>query len=111
MKPAAADARFMARALELAARGLGRTFPNPPVGAVFVRGGRVVGEGTGASWPQVQSLLAHAAGDEDEHRRSPRRGAAATEARIDRELLVHGILPGDPRLYRDSDELTPDRSR
>ena len=37
----AAD-RFMARALELAARGLGRTFPNPPVGAVFVRGGRVV---------------------------------------------------------------------
>jgi len=33
--------RFMARALELAARGLGRTFPNPPVGAVLVRGGRV----------------------------------------------------------------------
>jgi len=39
------DARFMARALELAARGVGRTFPNPPVGAVFVRGGRIVGEG------------------------------------------------------------------
>jgi diaminohydroxyphosphoribosylaminopyrimidine deaminase / 5-amino-6-(5-phosphoribosylamino)uracil reductase len=39
------DARFMARALELAARGVGRTFPNPPVGAVFVRGGRVLGEG------------------------------------------------------------------
>jgi len=35
----------MARALALAARGLGRTFPNPPVGAVFVRGGRIVGEG------------------------------------------------------------------
>jgi len=35
----------MARALALAARGLGRTFPNPAVGAVFVRGGRVVGEG------------------------------------------------------------------
>lgn len=35
----------MARALALAARGLGRTWPNPPVGAVFVRGGRVVGEG------------------------------------------------------------------
>ena len=31
------DERWMARALELAARGLGRTFPNPPVGAVFVR--------------------------------------------------------------------------
>jgi diaminohydroxyphosphoribosylaminopyrimidine deaminase/5-amino-6-(5-phosphoribosylamino)uracil reductase len=35
----------MARALELAARGLGRTAPNPPVGAVFVRGPRIVGEG------------------------------------------------------------------
>jgi diaminohydroxyphosphoribosylaminopyrimidine deaminase/5-amino-6-(5-phosphoribosylamino)uracil reductase len=35
----------MDRALALAARGLGRTFPNPPVGAVFVRNGRVVGEG------------------------------------------------------------------
>src|SRR5207237_10863867 len=42
---AAADARDMARALERAARGLGRTFPNPPVGAVLVRGNRVVGEG------------------------------------------------------------------
>lgn len=35
----------MARALELAARGLGRTAPNPPVGAVVVRDGAVVGEG------------------------------------------------------------------
>jgi diaminohydroxyphosphoribosylaminopyrimidine deaminase/5-amino-6-(5-phosphoribosylamino)uracil reductase len=35
----------MARALDLASRGLGRTWPNPPVGAVFVRGGRVLGEG------------------------------------------------------------------
>ena len=35
----------MRRALTLAARGLGRTTPNPVVGAVIVRGGRVVGEG------------------------------------------------------------------
>lgn len=42
---ARADARFMARALALAARGLGCTWPNPSVGAVFVRSGRVVGEG------------------------------------------------------------------
>jgi len=39
---AAADARFMARALALAAAGLGKTWPNPSVGAVFVRGGRVI---------------------------------------------------------------------
>jgi diaminohydroxyphosphoribosylaminopyrimidine deaminase/5-amino-6-(5-phosphoribosylamino)uracil reductase len=37
--------RFMGRALELAARGVGRVEPNPRVGAVLVRGGRVVGEG------------------------------------------------------------------
>jgi diaminohydroxyphosphoribosylaminopyrimidine deaminase / 5-amino-6-(5-phosphoribosylamino)uracil reductase len=35
----------MARAVALAARALGRTHPNPAVGAVVVRGGRVVGEG------------------------------------------------------------------
>lgn len=35
----------MGRALELAALGRGRTAPNPPVGAVVVRDGRIVGEG------------------------------------------------------------------
>lgn len=40
-----ADQRFMARALQLARRGLYSTDPNPRVGAVVVRGGRVVGEG------------------------------------------------------------------
>ena len=37
--------RFMRRALELAAKGAGRTAPNPLVGAVIVRAGRIVGEG------------------------------------------------------------------
>jgi diaminohydroxyphosphoribosylaminopyrimidine deaminase / 5-amino-6-(5-phosphoribosylamino)uracil reductase len=39
------DERFMRRALELAARGRGKTNPNPMVGCVIVRDGRVVGEG------------------------------------------------------------------
>jgi diaminohydroxyphosphoribosylaminopyrimidine deaminase/5-amino-6-(5-phosphoribosylamino)uracil reductase len=39
------DARYMRLALDLARRGLGRTSPNPPVGAVLVRAGRVVGTG------------------------------------------------------------------
>lgn len=39
------DERFMARALVLAGRGLGRTHPNPAVGAVLVKGSRVIGEG------------------------------------------------------------------
>ena len=39
------DSRHMKRALQLAARGRVRTRPNPMVGAVVVRGARVVGEG------------------------------------------------------------------
>lgn len=39
------DSVFMARALALAASGLGLTSPNPAVGAVVVRDDRVVGEG------------------------------------------------------------------
>lgn len=35
----------MARAIALARRGLGRTSPNPPVGAVVVKRGRIIGEG------------------------------------------------------------------
>ncbi len=39
------DRNFMARALNLAERGRGKTHPNPMVGAVVVRNGRIVGEG------------------------------------------------------------------
>jgi diaminohydroxyphosphoribosylaminopyrimidine deaminase/5-amino-6-(5-phosphoribosylamino)uracil reductase len=41
----ATDHEYMARALQLAARGLFSTDPNPRVGCVLVRDGRVVGEG------------------------------------------------------------------
>jgi diaminohydroxyphosphoribosylaminopyrimidine deaminase/5-amino-6-(5-phosphoribosylamino)uracil reductase len=41
----AADAELMDRALGLAARGIALASPNPMVGAVLVRDGRVVGEG------------------------------------------------------------------
>lgn len=36
---------YMQRSLELAAKGSGRVHPNPLVGCVLVRGGKVVGEG------------------------------------------------------------------
>jgi diaminohydroxyphosphoribosylaminopyrimidine deaminase/5-amino-6-(5-phosphoribosylamino)uracil reductase len=39
------DEHFMRRAMELAAMGLGKTSPNPAVGAVVVKNGRIVGEG------------------------------------------------------------------
>lgn len=41
----AADHEFMFRALQLAARGLNSTTPNPRVGCVIVRGAGIVGEG------------------------------------------------------------------
>ena len=41
----AADHRFMALALTLGRRGLGRTWPNPAVGAVVVKDGMIVGRG------------------------------------------------------------------
>lgn len=39
------DIKYMRRCLQLAANGLGRTSPNPMVGAVIVSGGRIIGEG------------------------------------------------------------------
>ena len=39
------DEQMMARAISLARNGLGRTSPNPLVGAVIVRDGRIVAEG------------------------------------------------------------------
>lgn len=56
------DRRHMARALELAARGLYTTTPNPRVGCVVVRDGRVVGEGwherAGGPHAEVAALAA-----------------------------------------------------
>ncbi|MBE3599055.1 MAG: bifunctional diaminohydroxyphosphoribosylaminopyrimidine deaminase/5-amino-6-(5-phosphoribosylamino)uracil reductase RibD [Limnochordaceae bacterium] len=45
IRPDGQEARWIRRALALAARGVGTTHPNPAVGAVLVRDGSVVGEG------------------------------------------------------------------
>ena len=39
------DRDFLLTAIELARRGEGHTRPNPPVGAVVVKGGKIIGEG------------------------------------------------------------------
>ena len=64
------DHRHMARALRLAARGLYTTDPNPRVGCVLVKDGRVVGEG----WHKV------AGGPHAEINALGQAGAAATGA-------------------------------
>ncbi|MFT3802204.1 MAG: bifunctional diaminohydroxyphosphoribosylaminopyrimidine deaminase/5-amino-6-(5-phosphoribosylamino)uracil reductase RibD [Burkholderiaceae bacterium] len=61
----AADHQFMARALDLARRGLQTTSPNPRVGCVIVKDGEIVGEGwhRRAGEPHAEALaLAAAAG-------------------------------------------------
>lgn len=57
---------FMARALELAARGRATTHPNPRVGCVLVRDGKVVGEGwhQRAGEPHAEILALQAAGEQ-----------------------------------------------
>ncbi len=58
--PDSSDTSFMRRALTLARRGVGRTSPNPAVGAVIVKRGRVVGEGwhrrTGGPHAEVEAI-------------------------------------------------------
>ena len=47
--------RFMRMALRLARKGLGSTSPNPAVGAVLVKNGRVIGRGTARRDPCLAS--------------------------------------------------------
>ncbi|SCZ55024.1 bifunctional diaminohydroxyphosphoribosylaminopyrimidine deaminase/5-amino-6-(5-phosphoribosylamino)uracil reductase RibD [Thiohalomonas denitrificans] len=59
------DHRHMARAIELAGRGLCTTDPNPRVGCVLVRDGRVVGEGWHeiAGGPHAEVVALRSAGE------------------------------------------------
>ncbi len=61
----AADHAWMRVALDLAARAEGRTAPNPMVGAVLVRDGRVVGQGwhERAGAPHAEAAALAEAGD------------------------------------------------
>ncbi|MBZ0172667.1 MAG: bifunctional diaminohydroxyphosphoribosylaminopyrimidine deaminase/5-amino-6-(5-phosphoribosylamino)uracil reductase RibD, partial [Phycisphaerales bacterium] len=65
-EPTQQDVTFIRRALELAAKGKGRTSPNPVVGCVVVRDGKVIGEGyherAGGSHAEINAI--HNAGDD-----------------------------------------------
>jgi hypothetical protein len=61
---------------------------------VYVDGaGRVVGEGSAATWPAVAALMGQAHAD-DAHRR----GRLSRAGRDDAALAASGIRPGDPSL-------------
>ena len=56
------DVKFMRAALREARRGVGHTSPNPAVGAVIVRGGRIVARGfhrcAGRPHAEIEALAA-----------------------------------------------------
>src|SRR5262245_28587594 len=72
----AEHARFMRLALQLARHGYGTTSPNPMVGAVLVKGGKIIGRG----W----------------HRRA---GEAHAEAEVLRNAQQSGFEPRGATLY------------
>jgi len=63
--------QFMTLALRLARRGYGATSPNPMVGAVLVKGGKIIGRGwhRRAGWPHAEI---EALADAKKHGRHPR---------------------------------------
>ena len=64
MTTTARDLKYMKRALELAKRGLGRTSPNPAVGAVVVADDQIAGEGChrAAGEPHAEIIALEQAG-------------------------------------------------
>lgn len=99
--------KFMRRALALAERGRGLVTPNPLVGAVLVRDGKVVGEGwhEGPGRPHAEAMALADAGDEaagatlyctlepcDHHGRMP----PCTEALIRAGVVGVVAATGDP---------------
>ena len=71
--------------------------------------GRVVGEGTAPTFEQVLSMLGRAVDDAGHrsrlasHRGDKAKADAEREAEIDDALIVAGVRPGDPSLYRPVD--------
>ncbi len=106
------DAFWMAAALRLARLGLGATAPNPPVGAVVVRDGRVVGQGfhVRAGTPHAEVWALRQAGPRARgatlyvtlepcchHGRTPPCTAAVLEAGLRR--VVVGTLDPHPEVH------------
>jgi diaminohydroxyphosphoribosylaminopyrimidine deaminase / 5-amino-6-(5-phosphoribosylamino)uracil reductase len=107
----------MARALQLAERGLFTTDPNPRVGCVLVRDGRIVGEGfhARAGGPHAETLALEQAGALargstayvslepcDHQGRTPPCSAALIDAGVAR--VVYALRDPDPRVCGNGEE-------
>ena len=53
------DQEYMLRAIQLAKKGEGWTNPNPMVGAVIVKDGRIIGEGYHKNMEKHLFILSH----------------------------------------------------
>ncbi|MEO0532716.1 MAG: bifunctional diaminohydroxyphosphoribosylaminopyrimidine deaminase/5-amino-6-(5-phosphoribosylamino)uracil reductase RibD [Cyanobacteria bacterium P01_A01_bin.123] len=111
LSPIETDRVWMQRALALARQGLGRTSPNPMVGAVVVQAGESVGEGfhPKAGEPHAEVFALRAAGDRaqgatlyvnlepcNHYGRTPPCSEAVIRAGIGR--VVVGMVDPDPRV-------------
>ena len=104
------DDHHMAHALRLGARCLGRTWPNPAVGCVLVREGRVIGRGwtQPGGRPHAETMALAQAGDASgatayvtlepcaHHGQTPPCAAALIAARVSR--VVTALTDPDPRV-------------
>lgn len=104
------DIRHMSHALRLAARGLGNTWPNPAVGCVIVRNGRILGRGwtQPGGRPHAERMALDAAGDASgatvhvtlepcaHHGKTPPCADALVEAGVAR--VVSALTDPDPRV-------------
>lgn len=108
------DEHFMALALREAKKGVGLASPNPPVGCVLVKDGRVIGQGvhTRAGDPhgEIVALMDAEAGGEEvtgatayvtlepccHHGRTPPCTSALTQAGVSR--VVVGVRDPNPRV-------------
>ena len=104
------DDSHMAHALRLGARGLGRTWPNPAVGCVLIRQGRVIGRGwtQPGGRPHAETMALSQAGDASgatayvtlepcaHHGQTPPCAEALIAAQVAR--VVTGLTDPDPRV-------------
>lgn len=105
------DRQMMQRCIELAKRASGQTAPNPLVGAVIVKDGKIIGEGfhPGAGQPHAEVFALRAAGDAakgatiyvslepcNHYGRTPPCSLAIVKAELAR--VVVGMIDPDPRV-------------
>lgn len=111
MTPGDTDRRYMALALSLGARGMGRCWPNPAVGCVIVKAGRIVGRGwtQPGGRPHAEVMALAQAGDQARgatayvtlepcahHGKTPPCASALVGAGISR--VVSALEDPDPRV-------------